>query len=295
MSESHYQPFIITFTPILSIFKSMKWAVIAVLGLFPQITTAQVNNMSAALLAEKSISWVRASYFKKDDNPDYQIFYAIDTAGRVAKSNTSDDILTYWKYPDTVTVIKTTVNPDIGNKIIEISKGWQTHYVMIYSADGDSIYHALYYDTVKTHLGKVIECFDIVYPRGDTTYRQLFSLEGNLLRYEIFNDRGDISAYYIYAYIAGRLDYTEYYEDDEFVYKEKITYYPDSDIRKQRVQVAGDDMFSNEETRNVTRYMLNEDGLLFQEVEFLGKEHVSTIGYSYEKELVKKEPEEEEE
>ena len=242
----------------------------------------QFNNMSAEFISEKRISWIKASYFEKDQHPDYQVFYAFDTLGRISHSNTSDDILTFWKYPDTLSCIKTTINPEIGNKIIEFSKGWQTQLVVIHNAEGDSIYHRIVYDTVKSSHGNFIECLDLVYPRYDTAYRQVYTLDGKMLRYEIFGEQGKISAYYIYTYVNDRLDYTEYYEGDQFVYKEKVTYYEDSDMRKQRVAVSGDDMFSNEKTRNVTRYILDENGLLFQEVEFLGKDIVSTIGYSYE-------------
>ncbi len=260
----------------------MKRALVTAIFFGSLLANSQFNSMSCGMLAEKSISWIKTSYFKKGENPDYQIFYAFDSTGRISRSNTSDDILTYWKYPDTVSTIKTTVNPAIGNRIIEISYRWQTRFVIIYSAGGDSIYHRLYYDTLKTATDKIIQCYDVVYPSGDTTYRQLYTEDGKLLRYEIFDERGNISAHYLYTYVSDRLDYSEYYEGDKFVYKEKITYFPDSDLRRQRVQVAGSDMFSNEETRNVTRYILNEEGLIFQEVEYLGKDHVSTIGYSYE-------------
>lgn len=237
--------------------------------------------MSADFIRDNSISWIKASYFEEDNHPNYQIFYAFDTLGRIDHSNTSDDILTSYRYPDSVSCIKTTLNPEIGNKIIEISRGWQTLLVVIHSASGDSIYHRMVYDTLDFEDQKFIRCLDVVYPRRDTTYRQIYSIDGELLRYDIFNDRGEITAKYFYTYVDGKLDYTEYYEGEEFVYKEKITYYEDSGMRKQRVSVAGDDMFSNEETRNVTRYLLNDDGMLHQEVEFLGTEHVSTIGYEY--------------
>jgi hypothetical protein len=239
--------------------------------------------MSQDFIMEHNIGWIKASYFEKDDNPNYQVFYQFDSLGRIIESTTSDDIITSWKYNDEdETIIKTTLNPDIGNKIIEFSKGWQNHLIIIYSSSGDSLYHKILYDTVSTFEGTFIEAYDVVYPERDTTYRQVFDMEGHLLRYEILSEIGQVLASYSYVYIDGKLDYTEYFEGDTFVYKEKFSYHEDSEMRKQRVSVPGDDMFSNEETRYVTIYLINDDGLLYEEVEYLGKEHTSTIGYNYE-------------
>jgi hypothetical protein len=252
-------------------------------SLFSLGAAAQFNNMNQDFIADKGIAWIKASYFEEGKNPNYQIFYQFDSIGRVVESTTSDDILTFWTYDDLNNVsVKSTVNPAIGNKIMEYAKGWQTYLVVIHSSEGDSIYHNIVYDTINTAQGKFIECYDIVYPGSDTTYRQVFDMDGKMRRYEILSDGGKVIASYTYVFIDGKLDYTEYYEGGEFIYKEKFTYYPDTEMRKQRVSVAGDDMFSNEETRYVTMYLINDEGLLYEEVEYLGKEHTSTIGYNYE-------------
>ncbi len=245
--------------------------------------TAQFNNMSQDFIAERSIGWIKASYFEEGDNPNYQIFYQFDSLGRLVESTTSDDILTFWTYDDRNNVsVKSTVNPAMGNKIIEYAKGWQTYLVVIHSSEGDSIYHNIIYDTINTPQGKFIECYDVVYPARDTTYRQVFDMDGKMRRHEILSDVGEVLASYTYVFMQGKLDYTEYYEGEEFIYKEKFTYYEDSDMRKQRVSVPGDDMFSNESKRYVTMYLVNDEGLLYEEVEYLGSQHTSTIGYNYE-------------
>ena len=260
----------------------MKWLNFICVTILSTSALAQFNNMSQDFIADKSISWIKASYFDKGKNPSYQIFYQFDSIGRVVESTTSDDILTYWTYDDKNNIsVKSTVNPAIGNKILEYAKGWQTYLVVIHSSEGDSIYHNIVYDTINTPQGKFIEAYDIVYPDEDTTYRQVFDMDGQMRRYEIISE-GEAIASYTYVFINGKLDYTEYYEGDKFVYKEKFTYYDDSDMRKQRVSVAGDDMFSNEETRYVTVYLVNDEGLLYEEVEYQGKKHTSTIGYNYE-------------
>lgn len=260
----------------------MKWLYFIYVTALSISSSAQFNNMGQDFIADKGISWIKASYFDKGKNPSYQIFYQFDSLGRVVESTTSDDIITHWSYNDEYNAsVKSTVNPAIGNKIIEYAKGWQTYLVVIHSSEGDSIYHNIVYDTINTPQGKFIESYDIVYPEEDTTYRQVFDMDGQMRRYEIISE-GEMLASYTYVFSKGRLDYTEYFEGDQFVYKEKFTYYEDSDMRKQRVSVAGDDMFSNEDTRYVTVYLVNKDGLLYQEVEYLGKEHTSTIGYQYE-------------
>jgi len=111
--------------------------------------TAQFNNMSQDFIAERSIGWIKASYFEEGDNPNYQIFYQFDSLGRLVESTTSDDILTFWTYDDRNNVsVKSTVNPAMGNKIIEYAKGWQTYLVVIHSSEGDSIYHNITFDNL---------------------------------------------------------------------------------------------------------------------------------------------------
>ena len=165
--------------------------------------------------------------------------------------------------------------------MVSYSRGWMTIGVNIYNAQGDSIIHRLYYDTLRTRYGKFIECYDIILNDLDTAFRQVFDLEGNLLRYEVFGQNGVVLAHYIYTYEDGNLTYSEFYEGDDFIYKEQITYYDDSHVRKIRISVPGDGMFSDLENSYTTEYFINEEGLLIQESDFLGDKMTSMTIYNY--------------
>lgn len=243
---------------------------------------AQFNNMGADLISEKNIEMIKASYVEGEKQVPYQIFYKFDTLGRVVESNTSDDILTRYQYIDTFNLcIQTKINRDVGNKIITYRQGWQNKLVKIYSANGDSTIHKLNYDTLKGPEGPYIQCYDIIQYQNDTAFRQVYDMNGNMLRYEVLGESGKVLAHYIYMYENDKLVYTEFYEGDRFVYKEKIDYYSDSGIRRLRISVPGEGMFSDEKNAYLTEYVINEDGLLVQEIDYLGDDLTSMTVYTY--------------
>ncbi len=260
----------------------MRFLLLIAILLTTYSTTAQFNNMDAEFISNNNIEWIRASYVEEEDIPEYQIFYQFDSTGRLVESRTSDDIITKYYYVDSLELtVETRTNLDIGNKMITYSIGWQKKAVVIYNAQGDSIMHSLHYDTLNFEGKKYLECFDIIENDRDTAFHQVFDLKGNLLLYEVYGRNGRISAYYTYEYEDNNLVYTEFYQDDYFVYKEVISYQDDSNIRKKRISVPGELMFSNIENSYSTDYYIDDKGLLVQESDFIGKELTSMIVYTY--------------
>jgi len=76
--------------------------------------------------------------------------------------------------------------------------------------------------------------------------------------------------------------YTEFFEGEKFVYKEKISYYKEFKVRKKKISVPGAGMFSDLENSYTTDYFINEEGLLIQESDFLGAKMTSMTVYTYE-------------
>lgn len=261
----------------------MRPVLVILILLLKTSVIAQFNNMDATFISGKNIERINASYAENDDQPpQYQIYYKFDTLGRIIQSTTSDDIETNYRYIDSTNIcITTKINRDVGNKIITYSKGWQKMKVLILNSVGDSIIHRLTYDTLEIDGVAIIECYDILSNTGDTAFRQIFDLNGNLLRYEIVGNSGAVIAHYKYEYDDGRLVYTEFYEGDKFVYKEKISYHQDSNIRKSRVSVPGDGMFSDQKNSYSTEYIVDDQGMLIQEFDFLGEDLNSVTVYTY--------------
>lgn len=260
----------------------MRLHVVIFILLFPLLSLSQFNNMDAEFIRSNNITAIKASYIESEDIPEYQIFYLFDSTGRIVESSTSDDIVTNYFYDDSLNLsIQTRVNKDIGNKMVTYTIGWKKIAVKIYNAHGDSLIHRLFYDTLKTEDGVYIECYDILLGEQDTAFRQVFDLKGNLLLYEVFGYYGEVVAYYTYKYENNNLVYTEFYEEGYFVYKEVISYQEDSNIRKKRISVPGETMFSDIENSYTTDYYIDKSGLLVQESDFIGKNLTSVIVYTY--------------